>query len=41
LAAFGRRPPVNVARLSMAGIRNPAQEPTLSQLTLVIGPPSR
>jgi hypothetical protein len=24
LAAFGRRPPVNVARLSMAGIRNPA-----------------
>jgi len=25
LAAFGRRPPVNVARLSMAGIRNPAQ----------------
>ena len=28
LAAFGRRPPVNVARLSMAGIRNPAQNPT-------------
>src|SRR6476646_2155906 len=26
LAAFGRRPPVNVARLSMAGIRNPAQK---------------
>jgi hypothetical protein len=25
LAAFGRRPPVNIARLSMAGIRNPAQ----------------
>src|SRR6516165_4640113 len=25
LAAFGRRPPVDVARLSMAGIRNPAQ----------------
>src|SRR6185295_14483966 len=28
LAAFGRRPPVNVARLSMAGIRNPAHERT-------------
>jgi hypothetical protein len=26
LAAFGRRPPVDVARLSMAGIRNPAQK---------------
>jgi hypothetical protein len=25
LAAFGRRPPVDVAQLSMAGIRNPAQ----------------
>jgi hypothetical protein len=25
LAAFGRRPPVDVARLSQAGIRNPAQ----------------
>ena len=28
LAAFGRRPPVDVARLSMAGIRNPALEQT-------------
>jgi hypothetical protein len=28
LAAFGRRPPVDVARLSMAGIRNPAQSET-------------
>jgi hypothetical protein len=27
LAAFGRRPPVGLARLSMAGIRNPAQKP--------------
>src|SRR5512144_489737 len=26
LAAFGRRPPVDVARLSLAGIRNPAQK---------------
>jgi hypothetical protein len=26
LAAFGRRPPVDVARLSMAGIRNPAHK---------------
>ncbi len=26
LAAFGRRPPVDVARLSLAGIRNPAQD---------------
>jgi hypothetical protein len=25
LAAFGRRPPVDAARLSLAGIRNPAQ----------------
>jgi hypothetical protein len=24
LAAFGRRPPVDAARLSLAGIRNPA-----------------
>src|SRR6516164_4188618 len=28
LAAFGRRPPVDVAQLSMAGIRNPAQQRT-------------
>jgi hypothetical protein len=28
LAAFERRPPVDVARLSLAGIRNPAQEET-------------
>jgi hypothetical protein len=27
LAAFGRRPPVNVAQLPMAGIRNPAHFP--------------
>jgi len=26
LAAFGRRPPVYLARLSLAGIRNPAQK---------------
>jgi hypothetical protein len=28
LAAFGRRPPVDVARLTLAGIRNPAQQET-------------
>jgi hypothetical protein len=30
LAAFGRRPPVDVARLALAGIRNPAQQRTLA-----------
>jgi hypothetical protein len=25
MAAFGRRPPVDAARLSLAGIRNPSQ----------------
>jgi len=32
LAAFGRRPPVDVAQLSMAGIRNPAQNPSATVL---------
>ena len=32
LAAFGRRPPVYVAPLSLAGIQNPTQEPKLELL---------
>jgi hypothetical protein len=39
LAAFGRRPPVDVARLSMAGIRNPAQKrPGYSALVCLLPP---
>src|SRR5271169_5094963 len=40
LAAFGRRPPVELARLSMAGIRNPAHElpPALKKKSQEVGP---
>src|SRR6516162_4306553 len=43
LAAFGRRPPADVARLSMAGIRNPAQDrpPALQKGAIEVGPPAR